>query len=55
MSLSEWDRVIMDPLVTGCQKISRIGGHFDKFCNLFDGQKFVCFDHFTPQNVITKP
>ena len=49
--VSWWDRVIMDPLVTGCQRLSRIGGLFSAYCNFVDGQKFVCLDDFSPKNV----
>ncbi len=44
MSLDDFDAYIMDPLVTTCNELKKIGGRMLADCKVFDGHKFVCMD-----------
>ncbi len=46
VTLDQWDKLIMDPLITGCKSLKRYGGEYQSYCHVLDGQKYVCMDDF---------
>ncbi len=46
VSLNQWDWLVMNPLITGCQTMKRFGGGYNRACHVQDGQKYVCMDNF---------
>ena len=50
MTMDDFDRTVMDPMITTCGQMKRIGGKYLNHCHVFDGHKFVCMDEFPPKD-----
>ncbi len=45
MTLNDFDPLIMDPLLTPCNELKRVGGIMFRNCNVLDGHKYICMDN----------
>ncbi len=44
----------MDPLVTTCREMKRVGGVYLGYCKVFDGHKFVCMDEMPSDDSVCR-
>ena len=49
MPMVDFSKATMNPIVTTCNVMKRIGGRYLLGYNVYYGQKFICMDEFPPK------